>query len=24
MKNIGTVGTAGTIAHMITFDAYWE
>jgi hypothetical protein len=23
-KNIGTVGTAGTIAHSITFDGYWE
>lgn len=23
-KNIGTVGTGGTIAHTITFDGYWE
>jgi hypothetical protein len=23
-KVIGTVGTAGTIAHVITFDGYWE
>jgi hypothetical protein len=24
MKNIGTVGTSGTLAHAITFDSYWE
>ena len=24
MKNSGTVGTAGTLAHTITFDGYWE
>jgi hypothetical protein len=23
-KNIGTAGTAGTLAHTITFDGYWE
>jgi hypothetical protein len=23
-KNIGTVGTSGTIAHLITFDCHWE
>jgi len=23
-KHIGTVGTSGTVAHVITFDAYWE
>jgi len=24
VKNIGSVGTAGTLAHMITIDSYWE
>ena len=24
VKNIGTVGTSGTIAHSIVFDAHWE
>lgn len=24
VKNIGTVGTSGTISHAITFDAHWE
>ena len=23
-KNIGTVGTGGVMAHLITFDGYWE
>lgn len=23
-KNIGTVGTSGTVAHTITFGGYWE
>ena len=24
VRNIGVVGTSGTIAHLITFDGYWE
>ena len=24
VKNVGTVGTAGVLLHMVTFDAHWE
>ena len=24
VRNIGVVGTSGTIAHLVTFDGYWE